>query len=319
MYQALPDLDLTEIDTSVDFLSKRLRAPILINAMTGGHPDVKEINRSLARAAARAGIAMAVGSQRAGLEDPSVAGSYQVVREENPDGLILANLGANASSQAVTQALQMIDADALQLHLNVAHELAMPEGDRDFRGVLTNIEAIVRTSPVPVIIKEVGGGLSREVAQLLYHAGVSYLDVGGSGGTNFVHIEHNRTDPVRNPAWDFRGISTAVSLLETLSLSLPMGVIASGGIGDSRQIALALALGAQLVGMAGAFLHVLYQQSEEALHLYIEELIDDLRKTMLTVGARSLADLPHKPVVITGNTAAWLERRGIDINKYARR
>ncbi len=165
VYDALPDLNFKQIDTSLEFLKKKLKAPLLINAMTGGHPEVKQINRSLAAVAARAGIAMAVGSQTAGLEDPQVRDTYRIARDENPAGVLLANLSALAAPPMVKEAVEMIEADGVQLHLNVAQELAMPEGDRNFRGALANIEKISALSPVPVIVKEVGFGLSREAVR----------------------------------------------------------------------------------------------------------------------------------------------------------
>ncbi len=308
-----------EIDPSIVFLGKRLRAPILINAMTGGHPDVKWINRALAQAAARTGIAMAVGSQRAGLENPSVRDTYQIVREINPDGLILSNVSADTPLEQVLQAVDMIQADGIQLHLNVAQELAMAEGDRDFRGILNNIARVVQVSPVPVIVKEVGGGIARETARSLFESGVRIIDTGGFGGTNFVQIEDRRAG--RNPQIDddFSAITTAVSLLEVLSLENPLTVVASGGITNGRQIAQAVSIGAGLVGLAGHLLWVLLKQSPQALEDRLDEIVFELKRHMLMAAARTPSDLTHTPVVITGPTAEWTLRRGIDIDKYARR
>ncbi len=318
VYEALPELSLDEIDPSLSLFKKKLQAPLLINAITGGHPKVKAINLSLARTARRYGIAMAVGSQRAGLDNPQVRDTYTIAREENPDGLLFANLSATATPEMALAAIEMIDADAIQLHLNTAQELAMPEGDRDFRGISDNIKKVVKASPVPVIVKEVGSGLRYETARRLLRAGVSCLDIGGSGGTDFVRIEHLRADHA-HASPEVRGLTSAVSLLEVLSLNLPPLVIASGGFSEPLEIAAALALGAKIVGIAGHPLRVLIEQSEEALNQWIEHLIAGLRRTMLMSGARTLEDLALKPVVITGRTAEWLRTRDIPYEHYARR
>ena len=317
VYDALPELNLDQVDTSLDFFDKKLNAPLLINAITGGHQEVKHINRSLARAAARAGIAMAVGSQTAGLENAEVRDTYRVAREENPDGVLLANVSALTSPVKVKEAIDMIGADGLQLHLNVAQELAMAEGDRNFSGTLANIEKIVGLSKVPVIIKEVGFGLSREAIKKMYDVGVRYIDVGGHGGTDFIRIEYMRSGRDYQEKFQNIGISTANSLIESLSLDLPILVVASGGFTGGSDVACALALGARLVGMAGHFLRALTEGSEQNLNERVDTIIKDLRHTMLMVGSANLKELTGKPLVITGKTAEWLLRRGIDINRYS--
>ncbi|MHB8125788.1 MAG: type 2 isopentenyl-diphosphate Delta-isomerase [Desulfitobacteriaceae bacterium] len=317
VYEALPELNLDQVDTSLNFLDKRLKAPLLINAMTGGHPEVKHINRSLAKIAARAGIAMAIGSQTAGLEDSEVQDTYRVARDENPDGVLLANVSALSSPVMVKEAIDMIEADGVQLHLNVAQELAMAEGDRNFSGTLANIEKIVALSKVPVIMKEVGFGLSRETIKKMYDVGIRYIDVSGKGGTDFIRIEYLRSGQDCREKFQNIGIPTANSLIESLSLDLPILVIASGGFTGGSDVACALALGAKLVGMAGHFLHVLTQGSEQGLKERVDTIIEVLRQTMLMVGAANLKELTGKSVIITGRTAEWLLRRGININKYS--
>jgi isopentenyl-diphosphate delta-isomerase len=319
VYNALPDLDDTNIDTSLFLFGKKLAAPVLINAMTGGHPELKPVNASLARVAARLGIAMAVGSQTAALGNPAVYDSFQVARKENPQGVLLANLSARSTWPEVAEAIEMVEADGLQLHLNTAHELAMPEGDRSFKGILQNIEKIIRKTDLPVIVKEVGFGLSREVAHKLYQVGVTYIDVGGKGGTNFVDIENQRAGRTRGCRWTGLGIPTAVSLLECLSLDLPIFLVASGGISTGMQVASALSLGAGLAGIAGHFLQVLVTMSEEALTDSVTRIIEELRQVMLLCGAENLSALSRTPVVISGFTGEWLLRRGVDIDRYARR
>lgn len=319
VYEALPEIDLDKVDTSIEFLGKKLKAPLLINAMTGGHPDVKQVNRGLARVAARTGIAMAVGSQTAGLDDPAVQDTYKVARDENPNGVLLANLSALVSPEMVKEAAAMIEADAIQLHLNVAQELAMAEGDRQFSGTLANIEKIVEQSPVPVVVKEVGFGLSRETVKRLYDIGIRYIDVGGKGGTDFIKIEYMRSGRDYNGEFRNIGITTASSLIESLSLDLPFSVIATGGFTGGSDVACALALGAKLVGMAGHFLKVYSLGSEQGLNERIDNIIEDLRKTMLMLGAVNLNQLASKPVMITGFTAEWLLRRRVDLTRYSSR
>lgn len=317
VYDALPELNLDQVDTSLDFLDKKLNAPLLINAMTGGHPEVKHINRSMAKMAARAGIAMAIGSQTAGLKNSEVRDTYRVARDENPDGVLLANVSALTSPIMVKEAINMIGADGVQLHLNVAQELAMAEGDRNFSGTLANIEKIVSLSKVPVIIKEVGFGLSRETTKKIYDVGVRYIDVSGKGGTDFIRIEYMRSGRDYREKFQNIGIFTATSLIESLSLDLPLFVLASGGFTGGSDVACALTLGAKLVGMAGHFLQVLSLSSEQGLNERVDTIIADLRQTMLMMGAANLKELTGKPVIITGMTAEWLLRRGIDINRYS--
>lgn len=319
VYEALPGLDLDEVDITLYFLNKKLKAPLLINAMTGGHPEVKQINRSLARCAARTGIAMAVGSQTAGLENPAVRDTYAVARDENPGGVLLANLSALATPDMASEAVAMIKADGIQLHLNVAQELAMAEGDRNFSNTMANIEKIVRQSPVPVVVKEVGFGLSRETIKKIHAAGVKYIDLGGKGGTDFYRIERMRAGQKDEDRLSNIGITTACSLLEALSLNLPLSITASGGFTGRIDVACALALGAELVGMAGHFLQVLSERSEQGLIDHIEDIKADLQKTMLMTGAGNLKELTARPVIITGFTAEWLRRRGVAISGYARR
>jgi isopentenyl-diphosphate delta-isomerase len=321
LHRSLPELNWDDIDTSCQFLNKKLAAPILINAMTGGHPDVKEINRSLARAAKQAGIAIALGSQRAALEDASVSGTFKVVREENPEGVVIANLSAACSLAEAHQAVEMVQADALQLHVNVPQELAMAEGDREFSDILPNISRINKELSVPVIIKEVGFGMSKETVAQIYQTGVKMIDISGSGGTNFIAIEEGRNKENLNYAGDLSdwGIPSMVSIVESLESGFPMGIVASGGLRSSSDIAKALALGADLAGISRPFLQTLMDKGEQELNEHIRQLIAGLRKIMLMCGAVNVAELTNVPAIITGMSAEWLKARGIDINKYAQR
>ncbi|MCG9967127.1 type 2 isopentenyl-diphosphate Delta-isomerase [Pelotomaculum terephthalicicum JT] len=316
---SLPGFSLSDVDPTCVFLGKRLAAPLLINAITGGHPAVAGINKSLARAARQTGVAMAVGSQMAGLENPKLRQTYEVARQENPDGVLLANLSAGAPPEQAAAAVEMISADGLQLYLNVPQELAMQEGDRRFNGVVDNIKKVTSALNSPVIVKEVGFGLSRESVSAIYAAGVRHVDVGGQGGTNFIEIENMRSGKINSADIRNWGIPTAVSLLEGLSLGLPVFMIASGGLETGVDVAKAAALGAGLAGMSRIFLKELMDHSEEGLINKISGIIDELRLVMLMSGAKNLAQLAKKPVLITGPVAEWAQRRGIDIDKYARR
>lgn len=323
VHQSLPELALSQIDLRTSVGGVALAHPIIINAMTGGADGVAAINRGLATVAAELGLAMAVGSQSAGLRNPAVAGSYQVVREVNPRGVVLANVSAGASVAEARAAVEMVEADLLQIHLNAPQELVMPEGDRDFRGQLDRIAELVARMTVPVVVKECGFGLSRESVEQLYEAGVRTVDVSGRGGTNFAWIEAQRREsgaPELDPGLMGWGIPTACSLLEAATLDLPgLEVIASGGISWGSEAARALALGARAVGVAGAVLGRLQEGGVNAALTYLAALLEDLARAALLCGAGTLADLQRCPVVITGETRAWSALRGVDLESLARR
>lgn len=318
IHQAASPMSLVEIDTGLSFANKKLKVPFLINAITGGPRLSLEVNASLARVARELGIAMAVGSQRLAMADPDLETSYRIARKENPHGLLFANLGALCTPEEAVKAIEMLEADGLQLHLNLAQELAMAEGDRDFRSLLDKIALIVETVPVPVIVKEVGFGLSRETAMELWQRGVKYLDVGGCGGTNFGTIERYRQGIGGPTVFEEWGIPTAVSIAEVCSLSLPITVTASGGIRSALEAVKSLALGAHLIGIAGPTVKLLLNSSEEKLLAYFQQLISDFRSLMLLSGTGTLAELRKIPVIITGKTKDWLEQRGI-MNQYRQR
>ena len=315
---SVPDLAMQDIDLGTDFLGKYLHYPILINALTGGTEPAKKINRTLASLAHKYGLAMAVGSMTIAIEDSSVQDSFQVVREANPDGVILANCGANITPEQACQAVNLIRADGLQLHFNVPQELAMAEGDRDFRGIVENVGRIIEACPVPVIAKEVGFGLARETAVKLYGAGIRIFDNGGCGGTNFVVIEDQRQGMFAHQLDDW-GMSTAASLAEIVSLQLPAQVIASGGIRTAADIAKVIAMGADVAGITGLFIRILQKMGPEELERHLAGLIYQLRAVFLMCGARDCRQIRTKPVLILGNTAEWLLARNIYPADWANR
>jgi len=318
LHDPLPEMALEEVDLGIQLAGKDLSFPVLINAMTGGTGQAVRINHALAVVAEKYGLALGIGSQTVALEDPGWRDSFTVVRDANPGGVIFANIGARASVEAALQAVEMVHADALQLHLNITQELAMREGDRDFRGILENIRRIATQCPVPVIAKEVGFGLSREAAKALHACGVNILDVGGAGGTNFASIE-DRRGGLFNRELDDWGIPTAVSLAEVVDAGLPVEIIATGGIRTAPDAAKALAMGAAMVAMSGSILKILLRDGFDVLDSSMAGFLYRLRAVFLMCGARNCREMRHKPLIIMGDTAGWLESRGIDPRRWARR
>ena len=317
--QSLPgsNLDSVNLETKIGELS--LSSPIFINAMTGGGGErTYRINRELAVAARETGSAIAVGSQMAALKNPAERRSYEVVREMHPDGVILANLGSEATVRQAEAAIDMIQADGLQIHLNVVQELTMPEGDRDFEGALMRIIEIQQNVGIPVIVKEVGFGISAETATALFSSGIHYIDVGGFGGTNFAKIENKRRDRLLTFFEDW-GIPTAASIIETKSASQKLSLIASGGMQSSLDIVKALALGADGAAMAGYLLKILMENGTEDLIKEIQMLKDEIAVIMTALGIHTMEELKSVPLVISGDTHHWLEQRGIDTKTFAQR
>lgn len=318
VHNCLPETSSQQIKLHTLIGELQLSSPILINAMTGGSDETETINRELAVVAREKKLAMAVGSQMAAIKDKQVASSYQIVRKVNPDGIIFANIGSEATVEQAKQAIEMVEANALQIHLNVMQELIMPEGDRNFIGMEERIAAIIDNVSVPVIVKEVGFGIMRESAARLKKLGVSIIDVGGTGGTNFAAIENARR-PAQVDWLNNWGNKTSIALLESLTVFPRGSVIASGGIQNPVDIVKALIAGASLTGMAGAFLRVLQTEGTESLLHFVDELHSGLTMVMTALGASSIQELWNKPLVITGETAEWCVSRGININEYANR
>ncbi len=298
VHNALPEIDLDQVDLSQTLLGKRLKAPLLISSMTGGTAEATAINRTLAAAAQEAGIAMGLGSLRAALEDPELASSFQV-RDAAPDILLFANLGAIQLNNGFTiehclRAVEITQADALILHLNPLQEALQPGGDTNFSGLLEKIEVICRAMPVPVIAKEVGWGISGEVAFRLAMAGVSAIDVAGAGGTSWSQVEMHRNEDehLARVAAAFRGwgIPTAESVKMVHETAPNLPVFASGGLRDGIDIAKCIALGARVGGMAGPFLRAAAQSREHAQRT-IQEIVSEIRIAMFACGAANLDDL----------------------------
>lgn len=319
IHQSLPDTSLAEIEISTNVGELVLSSPIFINAMTGGGGGkTLEINGKLARAAKETGVAMAVGSQMAAIKDPKEKETYQIIRKENPDGIIIGNLGSEATVSQALAAVEMIDADALQIHLNTVQELTMPEGDRNFKGALSRIEEVVKSLDVPLIVKEVGFGMSRETVSILSSIGVEAVDIGGFGGTNFARIENQRREKWL-PFFNEWGIPTTVSIIEAREEGRQLSIIGSGGIQSGFDIAKALALGANATGLAGRFLKVVVENGLKELIMEIQGIHQELALIMAALGANTIGELQHVPLIISGKTHHWLSERGIDTTAYSRR
>ncbi len=324
IHRALPEVDRQKIRLSTSFLGKQLSAPLIVGAMTGGTEEATQINASIAEAVEKLGLGMGVGSQRAAIEDKKLEKTYAIARKKAPSAFLIANIGGvqlvhGYGLKEVKKVIEMIDADAVAVHLNAVQEAVQPEGQTNFKGVLTKIGEIAGELDKPVIVKETGCGISAEDAKALEAAGVKAIDVGGVGGTSFAAVEYYRSTNLNNMGevfWDW-GIPTAVSLIETTQ-SVKIPVIASGGVRSGLDIAKSLALNASLASISQPVLEAAVKGAKETEKL-LSRLIDELRNAMFLVGAENLESLAKVPVVISGKTAGWLNMRGFSIKKYAQR
>ena len=298
IHRALPELNLEEVDLSQELFGKRLQAPLLISSMTGGTEQARQINRTLAAAAQQAGVAMGLGSQRAAIEHPELAETFQV-RSIAPTALLFANLGAVQLNYGLgvdecRKAVEMIEADALILHLNALQEAVQPEGDTRFAGLAGKIEAVCRALSVPVVAKEVGWGFSKQDVTLLANAGVAAIDVAGAGGTSWSQVEmHRVTEPAQRrlaAAFIDWGIPTSEAIQNIKQAAPHMKIFASGGLRSGVDIAKCLALGAALGGMASPFLKAAVESQEATLQLIVE-IKREIQVCMFAAGAGNLRAL----------------------------
>ena len=304
LHNALPEIDLDEIDLTTTFLSKPLRMPLLISSMTGGTAEAQRINMHLAEGAQAARIAMGLGSLRATLEAPHLIDTFRV-RHLAPDILLCANLGAanlntGFSLQDCQRAVEMVEADALILHLNPLQEALQAKGNTDWRGLFSKIEAVCRGLDVPVVAKEVGWGVSAEVARQLASAGVTAIDVAGAGGTSWSQVEMYRakTERRRRLCAEFAhwGIPTAQAVVEVRAALPEVPLIASGGLRSGMDLAKALGLGADLGGLAGPFLKAAAQSAQAVADL-ADEIADMLRVAMFSAGIGDVQTLKGTPAL----------------------
>jgi len=325
VHRALPEMGMDDINLSTELLGKSMNAPFMIASITGGHPDTIPINAALASAAEETGIGIGVGSQRAAIEDPSQEASFRIVRDEAPNAFVYGNIGAAQIKQygieGVEKLIEMIDADAMAIHLNFLQEAIQPEGDRNASDALESIREICSIK-VPIIVKETGSGISHEDALLLKKAGVAAIDVGGVGGTSWSGVEVYRararkdriSEMIGELFWDF-GIPTVPSIVEC-SVSLP--VIATGGIRTGLDIAKSIAMGASAASAALPFVGPAMKGKEEVVKS-IALMLDELKVAMFLCGCRNVKKLHCAPAIVTGWTREYIELRGFDAKEFAMR
>ncbi|MBI76486.1 MAG: type 2 isopentenyl-diphosphate Delta-isomerase [Rhodospirillaceae bacterium] len=300
---ALPELDLDRINLATTLYGKTLRAPILISSMTGGAPEAEIINNRLAECAQKLGLAMGLGSQRAGIENRSLSKTYSV-RKVAPDILLFANLGGvqlnyGYGIDEAKRAVEMIEADALFIHLNPLQEAVQGEGDRDWRGILKKIEQLVSHAGVPIVVKEIGNGISGKIVKKLVDIGVSAIDIAGAGGTSWSEVEAERqTDlMLKKVAHSFAnwGIPTAYSLIDAVREAGNIPIFASGGIRTGIDVAKAIRLGACLCGVAAPVLGPADEDSENVIK-YMSSMIEELRISAFCTGSSCLKELSQAPL-----------------------
>ncbi len=311
VHQAIPERHYDEIDLSTPLLGKVLKAPIVISAMTGGTDEAQQINQDLARAAETLGLGFGLGSQRAMLVRPETTRTFQV-REAAPTALLLGNIGlvqaGRMSTDEVRKLCETVGADALCVHLATGMELVQPGGDRDFRGGLETLRRLHGELPIPIVVKETGCGLSRQVGLMVREIGISAVDVSGAGGTSWVGVETHRAEgiarAVGDALWDW-GVPTAasVSLLSDLNLQ----IIATGGLRTGLDVAAALALGARVGGLAAPVLKAWKAGGYDGAVAYLQGVIETVKAVTLLTGCRTPADLARAPRVIGSTLRAWQE------------
>jgi isopentenyl-diphosphate Delta-isomerase len=319
IHNALPELDYDEIDISTNFLKQKFSAPLIIDSMTGGAPEAAKINGRLGELAEKYGFAMGLGSQRAGLESKQLAETYSIARKNAPSAFLIANIGGAQLAKGLTienikKIIDMIQADALVIHLNPLQELIQPEGEPKYKGVFSKISEISGDLDVPVIVKEVGAGISKEVAVKLEVAGVSAINVAGAGGTSWAGVEKLRAEASNNDLkthlgeifWDW-GIPTAASLVE-VKKTVKVPIIASGGLRNGMEMAKCIVLGASMCAMAYPFL-LKAAESKEQLFNFADTVIAELKSTMFLIGAMNLSVLKSSRYILTGPLADQVSNR----------
>ena len=329
IHKALPEINKQKIDLSTEFLGHKLSAPIIVGAMTGGTAEAAKINSIIAESVENLQLGMGVGSQRVALEDQNLEKTFAIAREKAPNAFLIANIGGvqlvhGYGTREITKIIEMIDADAVAIHLNALQEAIQPEGQTNFKGIIDKIGDIAEAIDKPVIVKETGCGIALEEAKKLEAAGVKAIDIGGVGGTSFAAVEFFRTQNeeshiqhlLGDAFWDW-GIPTVTSIAE-VSQEVNIPIIASGGVRTGLDIAKALAINASLASIARPVLRTAVCGVKETSNL-LSFLFAELKNVMFLVGAENIKDLTTIPVVITGKTAEWLSLRGIDLESFARR
>lgn len=327
VHRALPEINKKKIDLSTYLFGHKFNAPLIVGAMTGGTGEAEKINATIAEAVEKLQLGMGVGSQRAAIEDGKLAKTFSITRKKAPTAFLIANIGGvqlvhGYGVKEVKKIVEMIDADAVAIHLNALQEAMQPEGQTDFEGIFAKIGEIAGELEKPVIVKETGSGIATEEAKKLEAAGVKAIDVGGVGGTSFAAVEYYRANGAESKVqqslcetfWDW-GIPTAQSLVEVCQ-TVKIPVIASGGIRSGCDIAKALAIGASLTSVSQPVLQAAVKDVAETERI-LSLLIEELRNAMFLVGAENVQRLATAPIVITGKTRKWLETRNFSVKPYA--
>ena len=320
IHNALPELNYDEVDTSTTFLNTSFGAPIIIDSMTGGTEQALTINSRLARIAEKHGFAMGVGSQRAGLLNEKMADTYIVARKNAPNAFLIANIGGAQLAKGlglaeIQKIIDMIRANALAIHLNPLQELIQPEGEPRYKGVLERISDLAKSISIPIIVKEVGAGISGAVANKLEKVGVSAINVAGSGGTSWAAVEKVRAESAKDRIktnlgelfWDW-GIPTAASIIEVREAAQKTPIIASGGLRNGLDFAKCLALGSSMCAMAYPFLRHA-TKSEESLFEFTHTLLAELKSAMFLIGAPNIQAIKNSKYILTGALATGVKNR----------
>lgn len=310
VHQALATTSFDEISLKTSICGLDIPYPFYINAMTGGTDTAYEINDKLSMLASLFNIPIASGSLSIALKDPEVRKSFTILRRNHPGGIIMANLGADKTLIQAQRAKELLTADIMQIHLNVVQELIMPEGERDFRNCEKNIQSIVKEIGIPVIVKEVGFGMSKKTIHSLKSLGVKTIDVSGRGGTNFAKIENLRRDVQLDYLNDW-GLSTVESLIEASSVE-DIEILASGGVRNALDIVKSLALGAKVVGLSLFFLKLVSTHTLEDSIKEVEKLITEIKTIMTILGTKTIDELKYTEIIVEDSLLSYINQRQIN-------
>ncbi|WP_125568004.1 type 2 isopentenyl-diphosphate Delta-isomerase [Companilactobacillus insicii] len=312
LHDALPELNYRDIDLSTNIFGQKFSYPFYFNAITGGSKQSARFNMGLAKLAERLNIPVSSGSMGVYLRIPETGDTFTPLREYNPNGFVIANVSAKANAEQAQQAIDLLNADALQIHLNAIQELAMPEGDKSFFW-LDNIKEIFEKVNIPVIVKEVGFGISKETMQRMINVGVKYIDISGFGGTDFAQIESERNHEIDLTYLDQFSMSTVESLIEAQPLMSDVSIFASGGIRTPMDVVKAIKMGATSVGMSGLVLHHLQKYSLEEATLFFESFAKQIQIIMALLGAKNINEIKKAPIIFDENLVNYANQREIKL------